>query len=271
MPVLIGTGSWTDAVYRGVLYPKGLPAAERLGTYASIFDHVEVNSSYYATPRRTQVARWVRETRSGFVFHIKLHRAFSQSPDKTARGSPLLPLLRAGIAPLIRAERLGVFLLVMPPTFSPARHRLEELDLVAERLAPHPVAVELRHQDWVKGRARARTLDHFKERGLVWVAVDMPRIAGATLMPVVDAVTHPKLAYLRLHGRNSKWLTAKTAAARHEHQYTSRELMAIVQRVHRLADHAAQVHVVANNRARDYAPRAALALQRLLRGTRARR
>jgi uncharacterized protein YecE (DUF72 family) len=204
MAVSIGIGSWADAEYTGILYPRGVAAKDRLPTYAKFFDHVEVNSSYYATPRAAVVADWVKRTPVDFVFHIKLHRAFSQSPQKTARESELLSYLLKGVQPLIRAKKLGVFLLVLPPTFSPDRHQLEELDALAGKLAPHPLAVELRHSDWVKGRAKARTLDFFRERKLVWVAVDMPRIKGATLMPRVDAVTRPDLAYVRLHGQNKR-------------------------------------------------------------------
>ena len=55
--IRLGLGSWADSEYTGILYPKGLPAANRFGAYSKIFNHVEVNSSYYATPRREAVKR----------------------------------------------------------------------------------------------------------------------------------------------------------------------------------------------------------------------
>jgi len=133
-----------------------------------------------------------------------------------------------------------------------------------EKLRPHLLAVELRHRDWVSGKVRGRTLDFFRERGIVWVNVDMPRIAGATLMPPRDEVTNPRLAYLRLHGRNNGWLEAKSAADRHAYEYPAREVRELAARIRKLEAKVEHVHVVANNHAQDFAPKLALALQRML-------
>lgn len=263
MAIQIGTGSWTDAEYRGVLYPPGLPAGQRLRHYATRFDHVEVNSSYYATPRRAVVEEWAKETPPGFIFQIKLHRAISQNPAKAAEGDLPARILHSA-QPLIEAGKLGSFLLVLPPSFGPEKHSLEELDALAEKLRPCRLAVELRDNGWVKGPRRERAVDHFRARQLVWVNVDMPKIKGSAIMPDVDEVTHPDLAYFRLHGRNPGWLEAKSAEERHRHEYTARQLDEIAARVQTMAAAAAQVCVVANNHARDYAPKAALALQERL-------
>jgi uncharacterized protein YecE (DUF72 family) len=83
-------------------------------------------------------------------------------------------------------------------------------------------------------------------------------------MPPVNEVTHPNLAYIRLHGRNKGWTKATSAAERHAYQYPAAVLREIALRVRRLADHAKHVHVVANNHAHDYAPKLALALRGLL-------
>ncbi len=264
MKLHLGTGSWADADYKKLLTAPGTTAKERLKAYAAWFNHVEVNSSYYATPTPAVVAEWVKQTPDGFTFDIKLHRACSQNPHKAATEGDLADLLLKAVEPLVRAKKLGAFLLVLAPRFTPENHRLEELDALAEKLRPHALAVELRHSDWVKGGQRASTLAFFKERRLALVAVDMPRIKDATLMPPVDEVTREDLAYLRLHGRNPHYLEADSAAARHLYAYTEEELAEIAQRVRALATKAEHVHVIANNHAGDLAPRTALALRRLL-------
>jgi uncharacterized protein YecE (DUF72 family) len=264
MAISIGCGSWGDQEYVGLLYPRTLPKEERLTAYASHFDHVEVNSSYYATPRPEAVANWVRLTPPAFTFDVKLHRVFSRSPEKMTREGKFLGYLDAGLRPLIAAGRLGAYLLVLAPDFSPEKHRLEELDLLVEKLAPTPLAVELRHTDWVKGKARDRTLGYFREHGVTWVAVDMPRLKDTSLMPVMDEVTNPRLAYFRLHGRNKNYLKAESAAERHTHAYNDRELKELAERIRILAGKAEQVRVVANNHAHDFAPKTALALKSLL-------
>jgi uncharacterized protein YecE (DUF72 family) len=260
----IGCGSWADKEYTGVLYPKGLPAEKRLATYATHFNVVEVNSSYYMTPRRDTVNDWVKQTPPDFIFNIKLHRAISQSPQKVAADGRLLEMLLDGIAPLIKAKKFGVFLLTLSPNFSPEKHRLDELDELVKKLRPHVIAVEFRHNGWIKGAQRAETLAYFRKRKVAWVSVDMPALKHATLMPPIDEVTHPGFAYLRLHGRNKKYLKAKSAAERHEFQYSARELKEVVARIQVLAKKARRVFVFANNHAYDYAPRTALELKALL-------
>lgn len=263
MAVHVGIGSWGDDAYVGVLYPRGLSKADRLSEYARHLEHVEVNSTYYALPRPPAVLSWIQQTPAGFTFSLKLHRAISQSPSKAAEGASIGRLLSA-TQPLRATKRLMCYLLVLPPRFSPERHTLEELDGLAERLGSHRLAVELRHSGWVAGKAKAATLDYFRERKLVWVAVDMPRIAGSTLMPAVDAVTNPALAYLRLHGRNSHYLEAENAAEGHHYTYAPRELSTLAARVRKLSEAADEVCVIANNHSSDFAPRAALALRALL-------
>jgi uncharacterized protein YecE (DUF72 family) len=264
MAIHVACGSWADPEYVGLLYPKDLPAKERLSGYARWFDHVEVNSTYYANPREKVVENWVAQTPPGFTFTVKLHRAFSRSPGVTARESDLLPNLLKSLQPLIEAKKLAAFFLVLAPDFTPDKHRLDELDTLVEKLRPFPLAVELRHRDWVQGAAQAETLRYFRERKLVWIAVDMPAIKGSRLLPAIDEVTNPALAYLRLHGRNPNYLAAKSAAEGHTYEYPAAELAEIAARVRTLASRAKAVQVVANNHAQDFAPKAALALKRLL-------
>lgn len=266
MSIRIGIGDWSDEAYRGVLYPPGLPAAERLRHYATVFDHVEVNSTYYGAPKPEAVKKWIDETPRGFLFDIKLHRIFSQSPrsaQPTEGKRDLLGYTLERLEPLKAAKKLGVFLLLLPARFGPAKHSLAELDTLVERLRPFPLAVELRDPAWVQGEVRAATLAAFRERKIAWVAVDMPK--GKEFLPAIDEVTRRDLAYLRLHGRNrAGYLAGGSAAAQHDYRYREVELRGIAERIRGLAAQAKDVRVVANNHASDFAPRAALALGEMI-------
>jgi uncharacterized protein YecE (DUF72 family) len=264
MAIHIGCGSWADAEYAGLLYPRGFPSSLRLSAYAMWFDHVEVNASYYRTPPRDMVQRWAEATPPNFQFDLRLHRMFSISPQKTTAAGRLLPYLLECVAPLIAAKKLGVFLLVLSPNFAPQRHSLDELDELVAKLRPHPLAIELRHAGWVADDTKEKTLAWFRARKVTWVAVDMPRIPGSDLMPPVDEVTHPRLAYLRLHGRNPRWTQSKSAAEKHAYFYNEAEIDDIVLRIRALAARARDVRVLANNHAQDFAPRTALILQQKL-------
>jgi uncharacterized protein YecE (DUF72 family) len=73
-PVRVGCSGWNYKHFREVVYPKGMPPSRWLEHYATIFDTVEVNSTFYRLPTRRAVANWVEETPAGFVFAIKMSR-----------------------------------------------------------------------------------------------------------------------------------------------------------------------------------------------------
>ena len=76
--MLVGTASWTDPGFVADWYPPNLSPRDRLQSYAEHFKLVEVNSSFYAIPSPTVVARWCEQTPADFVFDVKLHRLLSR-------------------------------------------------------------------------------------------------------------------------------------------------------------------------------------------------
>nr|MDQ3587884.1 DUF72 domain-containing protein [Actinomycetota bacterium] len=76
--ILVGTSSWADPGFVEKWYPQGMPARERLPWYASQFEGVEVNSTFYAIPDSNTVRRWAEVTPRGFTFDVKLHRLLSR-------------------------------------------------------------------------------------------------------------------------------------------------------------------------------------------------
>src|SRR5439155_23575810 len=128
----------------------------------------------YAVPAARTVERWAQETPDGFTFDVKLHRLLSRH---RAEPGSLPPALREravadargrvildraledamadhtleALEPLERAGKLSSLLLQLTPAFNPRDHRLEELVPLLERLAPRPVAIELRHRGWLEG------------------------------------------------------------------------------------------------------------------------
>jgi uncharacterized protein YecE (DUF72 family) len=286
--ILVGTSSWADPGFVQEWYPPGMAARDRLAWYAERFEYVEVNSSFYAIPEQTTVARWDEVTPDGFVFDYKLHRALSRHsaelnslpPDMrdgvetTERGrvrltreleDALLDRTCEAVAPLERAGKLGAFLLQLTPAFAPGKHELDELAPLVERLAPRPVAVEFRHRGWVDPERVERTLGWLAERQVAFVAVDAPKEVHVPIMPDLDAVTSDDLAYIRMHGRNADgYLKGKTVAERFGWEYSDDELREIVKRVEGMAEQAAAVHVAFNNnRGRD-APTSARRFRRLI-------
>jgi uncharacterized protein YecE (DUF72 family) len=286
--IRVGTSSWADPGFVEEWYPSDLPARDRLAWYAERFELVEVNSSFYALPQANTVKRWAQITPDGFSFDVKLHRLLSRHaapleslpPElrdgvrTTGRGRVVLePGIERAMAeatleilePLREAGKLGALLLQLSPSFSPHEHRLTELEPLVHTLAPHPVAIELRHRSWVKDTRLEDTLRWYEDNGAAFVNVDMPHGDAPTIMPPIDAVTRDDLAYFRAHGRNAEgYLRGKSVAERFGWKYSEQEMEELAGRVRGLADLAQDVRTLFNNnRGRD-APDSARQMREIL-------
>jgi uncharacterized protein YecE (DUF72 family) len=287
--ILVGTSSWADPGFVKEWYPPKLPANERLRWYAERFSYVELNSSFYAVPDRTNVHKWVDDTPDDFVFDVKVHRLLSRHsapldslpPDlrddaqTTDRGRVrLTPDLETALAerlveetaPMAEADKLGCYFVQLTPAFSPGRHEVDELDRLVEAFAPHRVALELRHRGWLRDKRRERTLRWFADHDVAFVCVDAPPGDQVPIMPSdFDAVTRDDLAYLRLHGRNTEgYLKGRSVAERFGWRYEDHELEEVAERASRMAEQAREVHVAFNNNRGDDAPTAAQRFRALL-------
>src|SRR3954452_21473745 len=69
--VHVGCSGWNYRDWRGAFYPERLPASRWLEHYASVFDTVEVNTTFYRLTTAEAVARWVAQTPPHFVFAVK--------------------------------------------------------------------------------------------------------------------------------------------------------------------------------------------------------
>ena len=168
--------------------------------------------------------------------------------------------------PMRAAKKFGAFLLQLSPAFTPRRHNLAELEELARPARAFWCDVELRNRNWMEGEELEETLDFFRRQKATLTLVDAPNEEHFTIMPsIVDEVTDPRLAYLRLHGRDPKaYLQGKTVAERFFYDYSDEEIDEIAARAKKLAGEADKVHVIFNNNARDFAPHAAARLRAAL-------
>ena len=142
--VWVGCSGWNYPHWRGAVYPKGLPARRWLEHYATLFDTVEVNNTFYRLPSRSSVANWVEQTSPNFVFTVKASRFLTHMKRLTDMGRGLERFYER-IEPLIESSRLGPVLWQLPENF----HRDDErLAFALERLPPGRHCFEFRHQSW---------------------------------------------------------------------------------------------------------------------------
>jgi uncharacterized protein YecE (DUF72 family) len=169
------------------------------------------------------------------------------------------------VAPLEHAGKLGAFLLQLTPSFSPGAHALDELGGLVDALGERALAIEFRHRGWVEGDRVESTLDWLSEHRAAFVAVDAPKEVHVPIMPDLDAVTNPELAYIRLHGRNAEgYMKGKSVAERFGWDYSAEELEEVAERARGMAEEAGTVHVMFNNNRGADAPTSARRFRTLM-------
>jgi len=67
--LIIGTGGWDYF---------SIPNGDRLKAYSSVYDFVEVNSTYYRLPSLTTIADWRSRVPSSFEFSLRCHRGLAE-------------------------------------------------------------------------------------------------------------------------------------------------------------------------------------------------
>jgi uncharacterized protein YecE (DUF72 family) len=70
--IRLGTSAFTARGWAGAFYPDGMQARDFLTYYATQFDTVEVDSTYYTTPLASVVAGWANKTPPGFLLAAKV-------------------------------------------------------------------------------------------------------------------------------------------------------------------------------------------------------
>jgi uncharacterized protein YecE (DUF72 family) len=260
----IGPAGWSYEDWRGPVYPAGRKVDELL-TIARHFDCVELNSSFYRMPSERLVRSWADRIaeRSGFTFTVKVLQRFTHerggTPDEAKR------FIRS-FDPLLDRGSVGAFLLQFPWSFKNSAENRDYLDTLATWFQGLPTAVELRHGSW-----NAPETERFiSEHGLALCAIDQPMIGAS--MPPLEVVTNPRLAYLRLHGRNYKnWMRRDAGRdERYDYLYRNDELVEWKQRAQRIAANAERLFIIMNNHFRGQALVNAFQLRSMLTGQRQR-
>jgi uncharacterized protein YecE (DUF72 family) len=146
-PIHIGCSGWNYRDWRERVYPKGVPARRWLAHYATLFDTVEVNNTFYRLARPSAVANWVAETPPDFVFAVKASRYLTHV-KRLADIEQGIQRFYDAIEPLARSPKLGPVLWQFPANF----HRDEDrLNNALAILPPGRHCFEFRHESWFTG------------------------------------------------------------------------------------------------------------------------
>ena len=240
--IRIGCSGWVYDDWRARFYPSGLPRSRWLAHYATRFDTVELNATFYRLARPEAVARWVEQTPPGFRFAAKASRYLTHMKRLTDldRG---VERYYASIAPLVEHGRLGPVIWQLPERF----HRDDErLAAALERVAALPPgrhAFEFRHPSWFVPEIEALLRAH-----------------GGALV-IGDTPERP----FQTHALTTDWTLVRFHRGRRGRRgnYSEAELRAWAERI-RGWSRRADVYAYFNNDWEGFAPRNARRLRDLL-------
>lgn len=173
------------------LHPPPYEQASRLTFYASLFNSIEINSSFYKIPQRRTVERWAASVPDTFRFTFKLWKGITHVKGLEFHEADVVSFFTS-----INAvkEKKGCLLLQFPPSFNKAY--IGPMEHLLGCIQRHNtsnewnVAIEFRHTSWYDDEV-FKVLHHYNA---TLVVHDIPKFA-TPLMP------HPlNFIYLRFHG-----------------------------------------------------------------------
>lgn len=244
--VQVGSAGWSYADWEGIVYPREKPRGfHPLRCLSRYLDCVEVNSSFYATPRADFAARWLSHVadRKDFRFSVKLQDVFTHQPLPAEPELPaLVEAFLSGIEPLRSSGRLAALLVQFPHGFHHTARGVERLERIEAAFAHLPLVLEVRHRSWFAPDA----LQTVERLGYSLARIDLPYAADH---PPPDPAPVGPIAYLRLHGRNAaSWFDPKAGRdRRYDYLYGDDEVDEIARTVRRLATGADETLVITNN------------------------
>jgi uncharacterized protein YecE (DUF72 family) len=139
----VGTSGWHYRDWRGAFYPSELPTRRWLEHYATRFDTVELNNSFYRLPTVDAFATWRDAVPDDFVFAVKASRYLTHYRRLREPEEPVERLLGVveGLGP-----KLGPVLVQLPPDLKADADALARvLDAFGKRVR---IACEFRHDSW---------------------------------------------------------------------------------------------------------------------------
>ena len=139
----IGCSGWQYRHWRGSFYPQELAQTRWLDYYASKFDTVEINNTFYRLPEASTFTSWKKRVDPGFLYAVKASRFLTHMKKLK---DPKEPLNRLFSRARFLGGALGPVLYQLPPGWD---KNVERLATFVQKLpARRRHAIEFRDPSW---------------------------------------------------------------------------------------------------------------------------
>lgn len=182
----IGCSGFHYREWKGEFYPEKLAQSKWFDFYASHFDTLELNTSFYRFPTLKSLEAWYQKAPPGFSFSAKMPRSithFKKFNDTARMVNDFYTVLRAGLK-----EKLGCVLIQLPPQYQYSMENLEKI--LAQADYSFQNVIEFRHESWWRQDVQQK----LSEMNISFCGVSFPKIKFD------DAVANYRVCYYRFHG-----------------------------------------------------------------------
>lgn len=227
-----GCAGWSYKEWVGPLYD---PGKSMLQQYSSIFDTVELNSSFYEEPDEGTVMGLTKYTKRGFMFSAKMNRKFTHDLrlKLNEKSRTALESFVQLFDPLLTQDRLGCMLVQLPPSLRRNDALLE--GFLAALPHRYDYVVEFRNKSWMND-ATWRILSKYEA---AYCIVDEP------LLPPEIHLTS-SIGYIRWHGHGEHpW---------YDYRYSQQQLQEWVPKIREVQQNTKKTFAIFNNHFHGYAP-----------------
>lgn len=184
MKLHIGTSGWSYPGWRQRFYPPEIKPDSWLEFYASHFNTVEINMTFYRSPRTETLHNWATRTPENFVFTMKASRQITHLKKlrKVEHDLEHLAYLARQLEP-----KMGCLLYQLPPSLTRDKELLTSFLKV---LPPgFKQVIEFRHPSWY----HPEIYELMSKFGTIFCVVSSARVPP-------EVVVTSGTAYFRFHG-----------------------------------------------------------------------
>lgn len=171
-------------------YPKEFQDKSRITFYGSLFNSIEINSSFYRIPQAATVRKWSESVPSTFKFTFKLWREITHSAQTSFNPDAIIHFMNAIEA--TDTAKKGSILIQFPPSFKIRQHKklVDILETISGINSSWKLAVEFRDDSWYQPSSY-ELLNAYHASLVV-------HDKTGSLKPLIDQPVN--FAYIRFHG-----------------------------------------------------------------------
>ncbi len=233
----IGCSGYFYWGWKGKFYPEDLKPNQWFKYYSSIFDTVEINSTFYHFPKSSTIKKWYKDSPENFVFSVKVNKTITHL-KKFKDTQDLINQFYKVVSENLN-EKLGTFLFQLPPSYKYSKNNLQK---IINQLNPEfKNVVEFRHKSWWN----EEVYKILKENNICFCSISSPKLPE-------DLIKTSDFGYVRFHGKEG-W---------YNYDYSDKELKEWAEKIKQAQ--FKECFIYFNNDYNAYAPKNALTLKEML-------